>query len=207
MKESTFPWEHWRKRLCEAGLLLLHFARNPIAGMRHLPDWDWPFLLVCQAIAAATCGVAAGITAHSLGSIFAGLIFTPISNALITAVLSGFFYYTFGFVLHKPTPFHKIYTHMVFAQIPALLLWTVTPLLPPLILLGSAATGLLLLVGFVDNFGLPRRTMIRLLAGIYMVFVIFWISSAINQRRQVEVFRDKATPESLDILEKELNDN
>ncbi|MGE0762047.1 MAG: hypothetical protein AB7N80_02095 [Bdellovibrionales bacterium] len=206
MQESGFPWDQWRSRLREAGLLLLRFARNPIEGMRNLPDWDWPFLLVCQAIAAAVCGVAAGITSHSILSVFTGLFFAPISNAIGTAVIAGFFYYTFGFVLHRPAVYQKIYTNLVFASLPAMLMWTVAPLLPPLSLLGLAASGFLLLVGFVDNLGQERRTMVRFLAGLYAVFVIFWITSAISHRRQVEVFRDKATPESLDILERELKD-
>jgi hypothetical protein len=204
MKNSTFPWAHWRARLREAGILLLHFARNPIDGMRTLPHWDWPFLLVCQAIAAATCGVVAGITARSLGSVFTGLLFVPITNALSTAVVSGFFYYTFSFVFHRPASFQNLYTHMVFAQLPFLLVWTVSPILPPIVLIGAAATGLLLFVGFIHNLGQDRKKMIKLLVGMYTLFVIFWISSAINHRREVEVFRDKATPESLDILEKEL---
>lgn len=205
MQETKFPWELWRQRLIDAGLLLLRFARNPIDGMRHPPEWDWPLMLVCQAIAAAVCGVAAGIVSKSIAGIFLGLIFSPITNALTTALITGFFYYTFTFILHKPASFQRIYMLLIFAQLPSLLIWAISPLLPPLVLLGAAATGLLLLVGFVDSLGQDRRTMVRLLAGIYAVFVIFWITNAISHRRQVEVFRDKATPESLDILEKELN--
>ncbi len=202
--DSKWVWQEWKLRFFEAGKILLQFIKNPIEGMRHLPNWDWPFLLVCQAIAAAASGVAAGIVSGSVSRLFAGLIFVPISNALVTAVLAGFFYYTFSFVFQQPSTFQRIYVNLVFAQIPSLVLFAISPLLPPLALLGPAATGILLLVGFVDNLGLDRRRITRLLLGMYAVFVVFWILNTISQRRSVEAFRDRATPESLDILEKEM---
>jgi len=196
----------WKLRLKDAGFLILQFARNPVEGMRRLPDWDWPFLLTCQAIAAAVAGVGAGIVERQFTRIFTGLLFVPISNALVTAVISGFFYYTFAFAFHRPASFHRIYTHLVFAQLPALVMLIVSPVLPPLVLLGPLAAGFLLLVGFSDNLGQDRRQTFRLLAALYGIFVVFWIFSSVSQRRQIETFRERATPESLDILEKELND-
>jgi hypothetical protein len=196
----------WKVRLKDAGHLILQFARNPMEGMRQLPDWDWPFLLTCQAIAGATAGVGAGIVAGSFTRIFTGLLFVPISTALMTAVISGFFYYTFTFVFQRPASFHRIYTHMVFSQLPALVMFMVSPVLPPLVLLGPLAAGFLLLFGFVENLGQDRRKTFRLLAGLYGVFVVFWIFSSISQKRQIEAYRDRATPESLDILEKELKE-
>jgi len=202
--QPKWVWQEWKTRFFEAGRILLQFVKNPIEGMRHLPNWDWPFMLVCQAIAAAVAGVAAGIVSGSIARLFTGLIFVPISNALVTAVLSGFFYYTFSFVFQQPTSFQRIYLNLVFAQLPSLVLFAISPILPPLALLGPAATGLLLLVGLVDNLGLDRRKITRLLLGMYAVFVIFWIFNTISQRRSVEAFRDRATPESLDILEREM---
>ena len=196
----------WKVRLKNAGHLLLQFARNPVDGMKQLPDWDWPFLLTCQAIAGATAGVGAGIVGRSFTQIFTGLVFVPISNALLTAVACGFFYYTFEYIYHRPASFHRLYTHLVFAQLPALATTLLSPILPPIWLLGTLATGFLLLVGFVHNLGQDRRSVFRLLAGIYAFLVVVWIFNSISERRSIEVYRDQATPESLDILERELRD-
>lgn len=196
----------WKRRLKDAGHLALTFARNPVAGMRELPDWDWPFLLTCQAIAAAVAGVGAGIVAGRFSQVITGLLFVPISNALMTAVIAGFFYYTFTFIFHKPASYHRVYTHLVFAQLPALIMFLVSPVLPPLMLFGPAAAAFLLLVGFQYNLGVERKPTFRLLVGLYLIFVVFWIFNSFNQKRQIEAYRDRATPESLDILEKELQD-
>jgi hypothetical protein len=195
----------WKHRLKDAGRHLLKFAKNPVEGMRFLPDWDWPFLLTCQAIAAATSGVVAGIIAGSFTRAIIGLLVVPISNALLSAAVAGFFYYTFIYVFRRPAPYSRIYVHIVFAQLPALCLNAISPLLPPLIILGPLAAGLLLLVGFVDNLGLEKKPVLKMLAGLYAVFFIFWVFNSISNKRQVESFRNQATPESLDILEKELN--
>lgn len=198
--------EAWKNRLKDAGHLLLQFARNPVEGMRRLPDWDWPFLLTCQAIAGAAAGVCAGFVARSFTQIFTGLIFVPISNALITAVACGFFYYTFAYVFQRPASFHRIFTHLVFAQLPALAVLIISPVLPPLALLGPAAAGFLLLVGFVDNLGQDKRSTFRLLAGIYAVIVVFYIFQSVSYRREIDAYKNQATPETLDTLERELND-
>lgn len=203
-EEKVFPWAEWRQRLIEAGKLLLRFAANPIEGMRHLPAWDWIFLLACQAIAAAVAGVASGVVARDFGRMLAGLFFIPISNALLTAVVAGFFYYTFAFVFKTPANFQRVYLHLVFAQLPALAIFALSPMLPPLMLLGPAAAALLLLVGFVDNLGIDRKRLTRLMMILYGVFVVFWIANSINQRRQIEAIRDRASPESMDILENEI---
>lgn len=202
--EKVFPWAEWRERLIGAGRLLLKFAANPIEGMRHLPDWDWIFLLACQAIAAAAAGLASGIVAGSFTGMLAGLIIVPISNALLTAVVAGFFYYTFAFVFKTPASYQRVYLHLVFAQLPSLIIFAVAPMLPPLMLLGPAAAGLLLLVGFVDNLGLDRKKVSRLLLTLYGIFVVFWIVNSIHQRRQIEELRYRASPESMDILENEI---
>lgn len=183
---------------------LLDFAKNPVQGMRHLPNWEWPFLLIVQGACAAAAGVGVGIVSKSISGIFMGLIFVPLSNALISAVIAGFFYYTFEFVFKLPVSFHRMYTHVFFAQLPALAVYVITPVLPPLALLGPAAAGILLVVGFTDNFGLDRKRAVRFLAILYGIFCLLWILNAINYRRQIQSIHDRATPESLDILEREL---
>lgn len=184
--------------------VLFQFIKNPIEGMRHLPQWEWPILLTFQAAMAAVAGAGAGFVAKSISGVFTGLIFVPVSNALISSVVAGFFFYTFMFVFNQPVNFLRMYTHVVFAQIPALAIYCLTPLLPPLVLLGPAAAGLLLIVGFTDNFGLERKKATKFIGTVFAIFCILWILNSINYRRQIESFSDKVTPESMDKLEEEM---
>ena len=93
---------------------------------------------------------------------------------------------------------------MTIAILPAVALSTVSRFIPPITLLGTALTGLLLIVGFVDNFRLPKKQITKLIGGLFLIYVIIWISSSISFQKKQQDFRSKHLPESLDILEKEL---
>lgn len=204
---SEFSPLLWKDRFVEANRTLLRFARNPVAQMGALPDWDWNFLLICQAIAAASAGVLAGLVSRNFMGVIAGLIFVPLSNALMTAVLSGILYYFFAYAMKQVVPYRSIYTHFVFAQLPGLCTMIVAPLFAPLILVGVAASCLLLWIGLSLNHKLEKKTLGKVIVAFYAVFIGYWIFSQIGNRNKVEALRSKATPESLDILEKELNDS
>ncbi|MBX7231892.1 MAG: hypothetical protein K1X29_07375 [Bdellovibrionales bacterium] len=197
----------WQKRLKEAGRVLLQYSYNPVEGMRNLPEWDWAFLLICQGLFAAGAGFLSGVVSKSVIACVTGLVFVPLSNALISFVLSGVFYYLLLFNFKKTVPFIKIYTQLVFAQLPALVIFMLSPLLPHLMLLGPLASLWLLTVGFVYNFQVERLKIQKTLGLLYIVFVILWVFNNLQNRHQVDrLMRDRATPESLDILENELKE-
>lgn len=93
---------------------------------------------------------------------------------------------------------------MTFALLPALTISTLSGLIPPITLVGTALTGLLLIVGFVDNFRLPKKKVTKLICGLFLIYVIIWITSTISFQQKSEEFRYKHKPENLDILQKEL---
>ncbi len=188
----------------QCALSLVAFLKNPIQGMRSLPEWPWQELVLVLLSISAICGAAQGIVSGKVLSIFAGIIFYPIGITILVGLFSGFFYYVFLFFFKREVDFKRLFTNVTFATIPSLLVSIVTPVLPPVQLVGLLATLFLLVVGFTENFQMPKRAMAKFLAGIFLIYLIFWIYSSINFKKTKDSFRDQATPESIDILEQEL---
>ncbi|MCC7404170.1 MAG: hypothetical protein IT288_07200 [Bdellovibrionales bacterium] len=201
-----FDWQFIQSRAKEVLSYLLEYFKNPIIGIRQLPDWDWPTTLIVQGILSSLCGMLSGIMAQSFTEALVGFLFFPISTIAAHFIVTGFFYYTFLFFYKTQTLFRQLYLLILLANLPFIVLTVLSPLLRPITLVGLAATGVLLLVGLVDNFQLPRRSIGRFLLVLYAIYAVMWTSSTLNLTKKESSFRDLATPESLDILEKEMRD-
>ena len=202
----TINWPHLRARLREDILALPHFFRNPVQGMRQLPHWEWPTILVLQGALAIACSVIANLIERDFFWMITGIVVAPVMNYLMVAIASGFFYYLFALVFKRDVAFREVYLHVLFASIPLCIVSTIAFLLPPLILVGMAATLMLLFVGFVDNYQIPARPLRNVLVAILAVHVVYWGFQQFKSTSKHKSMRQRATPESLDILEKELSE-
>src|SRR5438105_149946 len=113
-----YDWGKLRHSLQQALFTLPHFLKNPVDGMRHLPDWDWPVLLILQGGMAAISGFVKDIVGrHYIGAIVSIFIF-PLVALVTSAVVTGFFFYTFMFFFQRHVDFRRVFTHVLFASIP-----------------------------------------------------------------------------------------
>jgi hypothetical protein len=137
-------------------------------------------VILAQVIVTMISGVLSGIVHRSIGSIFWNIIQTPILTLITTFISSLFFYYTFQIFNERIIDFKKLFTTVFFANIPFFIFQIISGFFPPVLLIGLAFTAFLLIVGFVENFQLPRKFVIRLVAGLYVVFVatygLAWLS-------------------------------
>lgn len=204
---ASFDWARYRLSLQQAFNTLPHFLKNPIEGMRHLPDWDWPTLITLQGAFAVVCGVISDvITRHFLTAILSVFV-APVVATAVNLILSGVFFYTFLFFFGRHVDYRKIFTHLLFASIPLLLSSILTPFVPLVQLIGIGASGLLLIVGFSHNFEFPIKKVRNLIFGLFTAYAILMVAQLLSTRGNRENLRLRATPESLDILEKELKDS
>lgn len=162
-------------------------------------------MLVLEGAFAAICGVIANLIERNILGMITGIVIAPIAHLLVLAIATGFFFYTFMFFFKREVPFRQIFLTLMFAAIPLQVVNVAVHLIPPLVLVGLAATLFLLFVGFVDNFHLDRAKVSKMLVGIMAIYAIFWAIQLVRLTSKHERLRIKATPESLDILEKELN--
>jgi hypothetical protein len=167
--------EKYAQQLKEMPKVLYEFLKNPIHGIRHLPDWPYEVLVITQVIVAVISGALNGIVSMSVISFVLGIIITPIVTLVMAFVTSLLLYYVFLVWLDRQLPFRKLITLVLFANIPFFIFQTVSGLVPPITLVGFGFASLLLIVGLVDNFSLPRKQVIRVVGVIYAVFLIIWI--------------------------------
>jgi hypothetical protein len=202
LKTGVSPY---RQRLNEVLHFLLSYLKNPVHAMRTLPEWDWYTLLAFYTAAAASCGVLAGIISLRFTQVLAGLIVFPISATLGAIILSGFFYYTFSFFFHREVTLKKLFTIVALSLLPFFAVYTISSWLEPLKLIGFGVSSILLTVGLVEHSHVERKPIVRLIGGLYGLYLVFWIFSMISSRSETEHLKDLATPESMETLTKELN--
>lgn len=202
---SSYNWSDIKLKLKEALFALPHFFKNPVQGMRELPTWDWPTLLILQMAFALVCGELKNMIERDIIGFFTDIVISPIAAVALTGIIAGWFYYGIKFIFGREVSFHSLYTHVVFAGIPAQISYIVTKHFPPVNILGLAVSIFLLHVGFVHNFQLERKKLKKLFAGLIVLFAAWWAFQFVGSTVRRDTLRQKATPESLDILEKELS--
>lgn len=207
MSDEDLIWERTKAELRSMPQYLVAFLRSPLEKIKICPQWEWPTILILQGILAMFSGALAGLVKHSFADFLGGLIVLPLSSAIVLAIGSGFFYYTFSLFLKRDLSFKSIFTLMVLSGIPFLIFRILFSIVSAVQLVGLAFSAALLIVGFTENFMLPRKFVLRLILGIYSVFLVSW---AVHQIQQAQLsYRPKTdvTPESWKILEKEINQN
>lgn len=151
------------------------YLRNPLMEIKTLPDWNWPVLLVTLIGIAMGSGLLMGLIPPSFFRIISGLIVSPIV-AVVTAFVSSLFIYYYFQVFEKRTcSLRKIFTLVIFANIPFFIFQSVAELVPPISLVGFAFTSLITAVGLTENFHLDKRRSLRLVTLLYGVVLLIWI--------------------------------
>jgi hypothetical protein len=155
-------------------ITLVDYLRHPLEKIKFVPAWEWRRIFLCLYIVAASSGVLAGIASINILRVMYGLIMVPIISGLMVAVASLFFYYAFQVFLNRTVPFKHLYTVVLFANVPFFILQIASDYLPPISLFGFAFAAMLLSMGLVENFQLPKKMVIRLLSALYILFLLVW---------------------------------
>lgn len=154
---------------------ILIYLKNPLEGVRQLPNWSWSTLLVTTLIISMATGMLSGVLAGQFLRIVAGATITPIIGITLSLLGSLVIFYYFQVFEMRTVSLQKLYTLMLFANLPFFIFQIASELIAPISLVGFAFTALLLVVGLTENFSLEKRKSIRLVAIFYAVFAILWI--------------------------------
>ncbi len=183
---------------------LFHFMQNPVRAIQTTPIWSWPSILSIQAGIAIVSGVCLAVVNRNFIDFLLGLFIFPFSSIIVSAVVSLFLYYFHAFFMHTFLEARRLYGIVVLANIPYLLFHILSGLVPPIDLIGFAFTSCLLVVGLVENFTLPKRSVIRLIGAVYAVFFLMWVSVQIKSTFRTNEKIQSIQPESLDKMEREI---
>lgn len=191
--------EDTQKELPKLFSYLIALAKNPAEEIKTLPQIKWPTLLAFQFCLSLTSAVFSALLAPYSITVFN--VLASLGAALVaTGLVSLFFYYFFLLLYERQLPFIKVFTLVLFAHIPFAIFHLAAAFFPPAELIGLGISGILMVVGLVENFDIPKRLALKLMAICYSVFLVFWIAQMITRQDQLE----DAQPKSLDKIEKEV---
>ena len=198
-------WDVQKEKLKAAAFALRDFLRNPVRGIRDLQDFDWPTLLLGQACFAAGAASLKNVIQRDVFGLFTDIIAAPISAVVVAATVSGALFGLGKFVFKKDMEPRRLYTIVVFASFIPQLINVPAHFLPALNLAGVAIALYLIFVGLSHHERLESRKLGRIFAGLFALLVLTWAIQFVRHFSRQESMRQKASPESLDILEKEFN--
>lgn len=195
-----------KDEIVSAFKFLLQFCKNPILQITQLPSWSWTTLVTVHIILTSLFGFLVGIFSLNIMGIVGSLILFPITSLFLISVLTGFFYYTFLFFFNEDCDLKKIVTIIFLAHLPNVVLAPFVDFIPPLGLLAVIAGSLLLIVGFSQNLNVRRPDITKIIGGLVLVYLVFWIFNMINFSSEPNQVRPQALPKSsIHILEKEFS--
>lgn len=179
---------------------LVALVKNPVQQIRTLPTIDWKTLIIFQFCLSLTSVILSNLLAPFAISILNVLV-SLAAAVVATALVSLFFYYFFQILYNRTLDFIRVFTLVLFAHIPFAIFHLAAYFFPPADLIGIGLSAVLMIIGLVENFEIPKKVAIRLMIGVYSIFLIYWITQLI-----LSPYGNLITePQDLDLLEKEIH--
>lgn len=178
---------------------LVALVRNPIQEIQRLPNIEWKTLLIFQFCLSFTSVILSNLLAPFSISI-AHVIVSLVASWVAISLASLFFYYFFLTLYERKLPFIKIFSLVLFAHIPFAIFHLAAYFFPPADLIGIGISALLMIVGLVENFQIPKKLATQLMILCYSFFLVYWVYQLIT----INQLSRQSSPQSLDQIEKEL---
>lgn len=159
---------------------ILNYLRHPVEKIKSLPEWSWTILLLTVVAISMASGLLSGLVPPNFFRLMGGLIISPIVGVVTTSIGSLFVYYYFQVFEKRTCSLRKIFTLILFTNIPFFIFQILSELLPPITLVGFAFTALLLAVGLTENFQMEKRRALRLVTIIFAIVFIIWLWNRVS---------------------------
>ena len=188
-----------KKELTSLFSYLVSLVRNPVQEIKSLPSIHWKTLIIFQFCLCALSVVFSNLLAPYAIS-FTNIMIALVSSVLALSLSSLFFYYFFLILYNKEISFVKIFTLVLFSHIPFAIFHLASNIFPPADLVGLGISGILMIIGLVENFDIPKKLSIQLMLSLYSIFIIYWIVQMIAFREVHQM----SLPQHLDAIEREV---
>lgn len=162
---------------------IINYLRHPVERIKTLPDWSWPVLIITLIVVNMLSGILTGLVPPNFFRLMGGVIISPIVGVVTTAVGALFIYYYFQVFEKRTCSLRRIFTLILFANIPFFIFQVGSEVLPPITLVGFAFTALLMAVGLTENFQMDKRRALRLVTILFAVVFIIWLWNRIDISR------------------------
>ncbi|KYG60379.1 Yip1 family protein [Bdellovibrio bacteriovorus] len=162
---------------------IVNYLRHPIEKIKTLPDWNWTTLIVTLVVLSMASGVLTGLVPPNFFRLMGGFIISPLVGVTTTFIGALFIYYYFQVYEKRTCSLRKIFTLILFANIPFFVFQVGSEIIPPITLVGFAFTALLMAVGLTENFQMDKRRALRLVTILFAIVFILWLWNRIDISR------------------------
>jgi hypothetical protein len=204
--QSHWNWTDIKGRTREIIKFLPHFLKNPVEGIKRVPSWDWPTVILLEILFSAATGLLTGIVARHFLSVLAGLVLAPIMGLILSFIISGIVYYACLFIMRTEVEFRRVFVIVVLAKIPSQILGILTPLIKFITFGSIIVTALLLIVGISENFMLERKRVSQIIGTVAGFALLYWLYTMVLDVTTNRIKVQDYTPDSLSQIHKELNE-
>lgn len=156
-------------------LFILHYLKNPLVEIKSHLSWSWQKSAFYYAVISVAAGFVNGLIPPNIYNIAFGLLFMPVITFVTSHILAGFFYYYFQVFEKRMVGFLEIFHIVILANIPFLLIHTLSSLIAPITLIGLAFSALLMIIGLTDKLNLNKKKSIQLVSLLYLMIFAVWI--------------------------------
>ncbi len=168
---------------------LLDYLKNPLLSIKQSPDWSWPTVITVQLLLSLLFGAISDFFSRDQFIILKGTLFFPISSFTTTFLGTGFFFLMIMIFFNTTVPFLRLYIIVFLSHLPFLFLRLLRMWVAPLELIGFAATTALLTIGFVENFKLPKKQLIKIFSILYLAYFLMWTGQQLRRSKNTLEFQ------------------
>ena len=161
-------------RLQELLRFLRSFIVDPVGTMKTPIQLSYPAAISLQAGSAMISGAVAGAFGRNFWDFLTGLLLFPISSVVIGFVFSIYLHYFYSLFMSTYLDFRRLYSIVVVSMVPYFFLHVLSGFLAPIDLIGFALSCVLMIVGLVEQFGLERRGVFKIIGLLYAAFFLVW---------------------------------
>ncbi|MNJ98534.1 Yip1 domain protein [compost metagenome] len=162
---------------------IINYLRHPIQNISTLPDWSWTVLLVTLIVVCIGSGILTGLVPPNFFRVLSGIVISPIIGVVTAFIGTLFMYYYFQVFEKRTCSLRKIFTLILFANIPFFIFQVGSEIIPPITLIGFAFTALLMAVGLTENFQMEKRRALRLVGVLFAIVFVIWLANRIDIAR------------------------
>ncbi len=159
---------------------IIIFFKNPIYGIRTMPNYDLKSLIIVQIIVSVIAGCLSSLFNFSFFGFLHGLIIIPFVSLITSGISTLYIYYSFLFLYQKNLPPREVFSLVVMSFVPYFIFLSLSPLLPPITLLGFLFSAILLTIGLVERFSFPKPTVIKVVGSLFIIYFLIWIWDRID---------------------------
>ncbi len=180
---------------------LPEYLRNPFENIKSPLVLPWQSTTLTLIGINLIFGLVHGIYKMDLIHWIISLFVTPLLAAAFLLLMSLFISYLVQYMLDMRHEFDHIASVLFWAYIPSSLFFMASLFYPPIYLLGLLILAVLCVKGLIENFKIPKNTVVTMVVVGFMVALIFWILN------EFYGYKAPVKPRTLDELEQEISRN